>query len=226
MIDELINEITDSWLPDNDEMPSRMLCSNIHRGGVKLSPDLTSKLFPHVEYDKLWTFDSSHLRDCASILDSFDEAVTKYSSVTNQPNSGVVFNLYHEFSHSTAIVIDTFDVITDTYSSEESSDKPYDQITLQRYESFIEQALDGILRLTALLKKLTAVAIRLQHIANAIHNRISRNPTPYKKEPPIGGVKVGGKQYRNHRHVARTLYLRQPFFSNDVIVALIRRSVT
>ncbi len=153
MINEFINEITDSWLPDNDEMPPLMLYSNVQREGAKLSPDLDSNPFFHVPLPKLWSFNSSHLRDCASILVNFDEAVTNYSSVTNQPISGVVFNLYHEFSHSTAIIIDTFDVITDTYSSEESSDKPYDQIILQRYESFIEQALDGILRLTVLLKK-------------------------------------------------------------------------
>jgi hypothetical protein len=211
MIDEPINEITDSWLPDNDETLSLTLCSDIQREGIKFSPDPASKLFS----------------PCASrILDSFDEAVTKYSSVTNQPISGAVFERYHEFSHITAIVIDEFDAITDTYNSEEPIDEAFYQIVLKRYESFIEHALDGILRLTALLKKLTAAAIRLQYIANAINNRISRNPTPYKKEPPIGGVKVGGEQYRNHRHVARTLYLRQPFFSNDVIVALIRRSAT
>lgn len=204
MIDKLINEITDSGLPDNDEALSRTLCSDIQREDVKLSPDPASKLFIQVASPESWISISNHLQQCALILGSFDEAVTKYSSVTSQPISGVVFNLYHEFSHSTAILIDAFDEIADTYSSEESSDKPYDQIILQRYESLIEHVLVGILRLTTLLKKLTAAEIRLQYIANAIRNRISRSPTPYKKEPPIGGVKVGGEQTGSH--VAGVLY--------------------
>jgi len=84
--------------------------------------------------------------------------------------------------------------------------------TLPCRKNPIEQLICYILafkRLLSQLKKLTIEAIQLQYIANTIHNRISRSPSPYKKEPPIGGVKVGGKQHHNHRHVARTLYLRE-----------------
>lgn len=44
----------------------------------------------------------------------------------------------------------------------------------------------------SLVKKLIQ---RFLVIALQILNRVSRSPTPQKKEPPVGGVKVGGKQY-------------------------------
>lgn len=44
------------------------------------------------------------------------------------------------------------------------------------------------------LRKSKSLLIRLQYIARETHNRISESPAPIKKEPPIGGVKVGGEQ--------------------------------
>src|SRR5260370_11682297 len=63
--------------------------------------------------------------------------------------------------------------------------------------------------LIADIKKLTISAIRMQFIANYIHNKISSSPTFFKKEPPIGGVKVGGKQHEDYSHVAEKLYLEK-----------------
>ena len=45
------------------------------------------------------------------------------------------------------------------------------------------------------IRKLLNFIRRLQYIAREIRNRISESPTPIQKEPPIGGVKVGGEQY-------------------------------
>lgn len=50
---------------------------------------------------------------------------------------------------------------------------------------------------------------RFLAISLQILNRVSRSPSPQKKEPPVGGVKVGGKQYDVRRHVAGILYLNQ-----------------
>lgn len=68
-----------------------------------------------------------------------------------------------------------------------------------------------IRHLLAFLKKLIIAWLRLQFIAYQIHNRTSHSPTSQKKEPPIGGVKIGGKQHDYSRHVAEILYL-EPIF--------------
>jgi hypothetical protein len=60
----------------------------------------------------------------------------------------------------------------------------------------VEQIVEYILEINyfiAFLRKLTAEAIRFQFLAFLIHSRLSRSPTPQKKEPPVGGVKIGGK---------------------------------
>lgn len=61
-------------------------------------------------------------------------------------------------------------------------------------------------RLIAFLKKKAIEAIRLQYIAQRIRNRVSSSPSPQKKEPPIGGVKIGGEQPDYSRHAAGILY--------------------
>jgi hypothetical protein len=61
----------------------------------------------------------------------------------------------------------------------------------------------------SVLRRRNAQTIRLQYIANQAHNRVSRSPAPQKKEPPVGGVKVGGEQYNFSRYVATMLYLKQ-----------------
>lgn len=66
-------------------------------------------------------------------------------------------------------------------------------------------------QLLAFLKNLIIVWLRLQSIAYQIHNRTSHSPTSQKKEPPIGGVKIGGKQHDYSRHVAEILYLEPTF---------------
>ena len=211
----MINELIKECVTNHSENPSNQILTRTS------PPNETPVQFKSSHYDPSIFIDDSSVKVSVSradlavtkeyvltISNDLDEAIIKYFNVANQP-SLQLFSFCHELAHLGAFVIDSLDAFS-IVSSEEPLDEAIYQIILQRYESFMEQALDGILRLTALLKKLTAVAIRLQHIANAIHNRISRNPTPYKKEPPIGGVKVGGKQHHNHRHVARTLYLRQP----------------
>ena len=60
--------------------------------------------------------------------------------------------------------------------------------------------------LIAFLKKRAVEAVRLQYIACCIHNRLSRSPSPQKKEPPVGGVKIGGPQLDYLRHAAGILY--------------------
>jgi hypothetical protein len=72
--------------------------------------------------------------------------------------------------------------------------------------------------LLALLKKLIVAWIRLQVVAYQIHNKISRSPTPQKKEPPTGGVKIGGKQHDIFRHVTEVLYLKPIFILNQAAV--------
>ncbi len=100
-------------------------------------------------------------------------------------------------------------------------DEDYCQISLKYSEIPIERFLSylvDIVHYISLLKKLTVAAIQLQYITNAIRNRISRSPNPYKKEPPIGGVKIGGKQHDIFRHVAEILYLKPIFILNQAAV--------
>jgi hypothetical protein len=118
--------------------------------------------------------------------------------------------LIGSFFQNLAIQINTYCRCYDEWMSIPGED--YYQIPPKCGEKLIEKLIHYILELTYLIllfQKLTVEAIRLQYIANAIRNRIFCSPTPYKKEPPIGGVKVGGEQHHNHRHVARTLYPRQ-----------------
>jgi hypothetical protein len=76
-------------------------------------------------------------------------------------------------------------------------------------EQIVHYILSNFIRFIAFLKKRTIEAIRLQYIAHYIHNRISRSPSPQKKEPPIGGVKIGGEQLDFFRHAAKILYHKQ-----------------
>jgi len=59
----------------------------------------------------------------------------------------------------------------------------------------IDKKLRSIKRDLRYARKLMSLIIRLQYIARETHNRVSESPTPIKKEPPIGGIKVGGKQH-------------------------------
>lgn len=68
----------------------------------------------------------------------------------------------------------------------------------------------GICYFLAYLKKLIVNLIRLQYIAYEILNRLSASPTPQKKEPPIGGVKVGGKRLSSAM-LPRILYTKPIF---------------
>jgi hypothetical protein len=77
---------------------------------------------------------------------------------------------------------------------------------INRLITYISHLLLIVAFYIVLVKKLLQ---RFLAIALQILNRISRSPTPQKKEPVIGGVKVGGKHPGNHRHVAGTLYLKQ-----------------
>jgi hypothetical protein len=78
----------------------------------------------------------------------------------------------------------------------------------------VEQVVEFVLEVKdfiALLKRIAAEIIRFQFLSLLIHNRLSRNPTPQKKEPPVGGVKIGGEQYGRRSHVARKLYQQKNF---------------
>jgi hypothetical protein len=72
-----------------------------------------------------------------------------------------------------------------------------------------------IWNLLSFLTKLLVALIRLQVIAYQIRSRTSRSPTPQKKEPPVGGVKTGGKQHDISRHVAKILYPEPIFILNQ-----------
>jgi len=89
------------------------------------------------------------------------------------------------------------------------------------YQALAEQLagfISHLQYLIALLKKIVAELIRLQYLAYQAHNRISSSPTPQKKEPPVGGVKIGGKQHEFFRHVAEILYLKPIFMLNQAAV--------
>lgn len=76
----------------------------------------------------------------------------------------------------------------------------------------VEQVVEYILAVNyfiAFLRRSKAEVIRFQFLSLLIHNRLSRSPTPQKKEPPVGGVKIGGEQHEFLRHVAGTLYPKQ-----------------
>lgn len=46
---------------------------------------------------------------------------------------------------------------------------------------------------TALLKRFVIAQRRLQYMAAQIRDRVSRSPSPFKLEPPVGGTKIGGE---------------------------------
>jgi hypothetical protein len=69
------------------------------------------------------------------------------------------------------------------------------------YKPHLYQRKTQIQKQKKALRRLIHLFISLQFIAREIHNRISKSPTPFKKEPPIGGIKVGGK-HSIHRHAA------------------------
>lgn len=91
--------------------------------------------------------------------------------------------------------------------------KEYDEETNKIfYPTFWQKLIEYSEALTyyiSLLKRKNREAVRMQYIANQAHNRVSRSPTPQKKEPPVGGVKVGGEQHNFSRYVATMLYLKQ-----------------
>lgn len=69
----------------------------------------------------------------------------------------------------------------------------------------------GLKYFISVLKRCIAETLRFLFLAHQTRNRVSRNPTPQKKEPPVGGVKIGGEQHAFSRHVAEILYLKQTF---------------
>src|SRR5260221_1202811 len=65
---------------------------------------------------------------------------------------------------------------------------------LHKYSPLLKQAaalISRIKKFLALVKKITVATKRLLHVAFNIHNKVSRSPTLQKKEPPVGGVKIG-----------------------------------
>ncbi len=79
---------------------------------------------------------------------------------------------------------------------------------MNKYQRALEEFLSFILSCLTFLKKLI---LRLQYISNQIQDRIARSPTSQKKEPPVGGVKIGGEQHGRTSHVARRLYRQKNF---------------
>lgn len=74
---------------------------------------------------------------------------------------------------------------------EEDLSLPTLQEVLQAYLYSI--AIFVLKRCTAKLRKFVIAQRRLQYLAAEIHNRVARSPSPFRREPPVGGIKVGGE---------------------------------
>lgn len=134
------------------------------------------------------------------LLQCCEEILSQINSVCKlQMEEDPTISIYSEF-----IDLLQEDVI-ERHNNQEETDNEYDFIN---YLNEMIALLGRVLLLLvifsfSLLEKLIQrfLAISLQ-----ILNRVSRSPSPQKKEPPVGGVKVGGKQYDAHGHVAEILY--------------------
>ncbi len=111
---------------------------------------------------------------------------------------GIPFNPIDEIIDNEDLFISNHTIYSYNSSNEEQIyAKIYGQLCLKNYTALIEELAQCVIRLwqhITTLRRLISEAIRLQFISNYSRNRISRNPNPQKKEPPIGGVKIGGEQ--------------------------------
>ncbi|HZR40312.1 MAG TPA: hypothetical protein VFB12_09370 [Ktedonobacteraceae bacterium] len=73
----------------------------------------------------------------------------------------------------------------------EYSPLPSLQEVLQAY--LYSVAIFVLKRCTAKLRRFVIAQRRLQYLAAEIHNRVARSPSPFRREPPVGGIKVGGE---------------------------------
>src|SRR5216683_307418 len=128
-----------------------------------------------------------------------------------QRNDFDIFGIYHNINWDDCCCAESI-IVVDCFKVPQTHHQPL-------ADQFISYLLYSIACcFIGLLKKLTAEAKRLQYLAHQVCNRISRSPTPQKTEPPVGGVKIGGKQHDFFRHVAEILYLKPIFILNQAAV--------